>query len=187
MSYQEIIENFIGDYFICEYHFLSTEELNFSEEVRAMCEENVRARLNKAPYPPIPATIEAAKEKCLRYDHAFLFNTVTEVRDALDISACAEAMAEHENLAYELQAKFREHFGDVLTLTIDCRRCADCDCPEEPCREPKMMMGTIEGHGIQIMKTLLDLGICYDYGNKVATYFTLILFNAPSKDNECIG
>lgn len=179
MSYQEKIENIISDYFICEYHFIETEELEFSEEVRAMCQENVSARLNtKASYPPIPPTIEAAKEKCLHFKHGLLYNTVTEVRDALDISACAQAMADHEALAYELQTKIKEEFGEAFVLTIDCRRCDDCDCPEDPCTNKKEMMGTMEGHGIQIMKTLIDKGICYDYGNKVATYFTLILFNA---------
>ncbi|MDO4542022.1 MAG: DUF2284 domain-containing protein [Bacillota bacterium] len=179
MSYQEKIEDIISDYFICEYHIIETSELYFSEEVRAMCEENVRARLNRSQaYPPIPPTIEAAKEKCLRFKHGILYNTVTEVRDALDISACSEAMAEHENLAYELQGKLKEEFGEAMALTIDCRRCDDCSCPEDPCHNKDEMMGTIESHGIQIMKTLIDKGICYDYGNKVATYFTLILFNA---------
>ena len=35
----------------------------------------------------------------------------------------------------------------------------------------------MDSYGVQIMKTLADRDIMYDYGINTAIYFTLILFN----------
>lgn len=176
-GYQEIIKGFIDDYPVCEYYLLKREELMFSEEVRLMCE--MEPRFDHQPWTYLPAigTIEECRDICGAFEHVFIYTTVTEVRDSRDFLACLEAKRSHEQFSYQLQEKFREHFGDVLTLTTGCAICEQCAVPGNPCRNPDKSLSTIESHGVFIMQTVEKLGICYDYGYDVATYLGLIFFN----------
>lgn len=177
-SYKEIIEEFIFEYPICEFYYLDVKDIIFSEEVRFMCENETRRDNQSWVYLPAIQSIEECKEKVRAFEHAFIFTTVTEVRDSLDFLCCLDAKKGHEQLSYNVQESFRRSFGDVLTLTTGCGICDKCAYPDETCRHPDKSFSTIEGHGIYIMKSIEETGISYDYGNNVATYISLIFFNA---------
>ena len=177
-NYKDIIESFIYDYPICELHYLNVDELIFSDKVRYICEHEC-SRCNKSwACPPAIDTIENCMEKCRAFEHVFLFTSVAEVSDCLNMTACLQAKRDHELLTLELRKRFEEHFGKVLALSTGCMICDCCTYPDEPCRHPDKRLSTIESHGILIMETAGRLGVCFDCGNNIVTYFSLIFFNA---------
>ena len=143
-SYQETIQEFIYEYPVCEFYYLERADLIFSEEVRLICEMELRYDNQPWAYPPAMATIEECVEKCGGFEHVLIFSSVTEVRDSRDFLGCMEAKRGHEQFSYNLQEKFRENFGDVLTLTTGCAICAKCAYPGEVCRYPDKCLSTIE-------------------------------------------
>ena len=174
---QETIEGFIYEYPVCEIYHIDTKDLIITEEVRQMCANEFRGGVPGWYYPPALDSIEECRERILHYRYGFLFSTVGEVNDAQDFMGCTEVRREHERLSYEIQERFREYFNDVMTLTTGCALCDPCHCAQGECIYPEKRLYTMESHGIMIMRTIVDVGLTYQYGNQVATYFTLILYN----------
>ncbi len=173
---KEIIESFIYEYPVCEVYHINVKDLIITDEVRQMCANEFRGGTPGWFYPPALDSLEECLERVHHYDHGFIFSTVTEVNDAQDFMGCTEARKNHERLSQEIQERFRSYFGDVMTLTTGCSICDTCHCAEGECLHPEERLYTMESHGIMMMRTLVDVGMTYDYGNKVATYFTLILY-----------
>ena len=177
-DYKEIIEGFIYEFPICEFHYIGFEDLMFSDKVRTICEQGC-VRYNKSwACPPAIPPIDACMKECASYEHVFLFTSVAEVSDNLNFSACLEAKRSHERMTLEIRTKFEEQFGKVLALSTGCMICDDCAYPDTPCRHPEERLSTIESHGLLIMETASQLGVCFDCGNNIVTYFSLIFFNA---------
>lgn len=177
MNNQETIESFIFDFPICEIYFIEGKDLLISDEVRIMCQNEARYENSPRIYPPALDSLEECHQRLDNFKSGILFSTIAEVNDAMDYFGCIDAMREHEKTSFAIQEKMKEHFPEVLTLTTGCALCQDCCLPTEPCRCPKDRIYTMESHGISIIKNINDTGICCNYGNKVATYLTLILFN----------
>lgn len=177
MNQQEIIEIFIYEYPVCEICHLDTKDLFITEEVRQMCANESRGAIPGWYYPPALSSIEECKMRIFRYRNGFLFSTVAEVNDAQDFMGCETVRRDHERLTYDIQERFRENFGDVMTFTTGCSFCKPCHCIQGECIYPEKRLYTMESHGIMIMRTIVDKGLTYQYGNQVATYFSLILYN----------
>ena len=173
----ETIGEFIDSYPLCEYILLDTADLTLTPEVKILSEQDAAVYCARSNVPPAPADYEKCKEEILRYRHAFLFDAVYEVRDAYDFSSCGEARKIHSDMVGELCAEFRSRFGEILPMSISCELCDDCPCPKKPCRKPAEKIVSMDSYGVQIMKTLADRDIMYDYGIDTAIYFSLILFN----------
>lgn len=174
---QELVGEFIDRYPLCEYLFLKTEELTMTPEVKILCQQDMAVYGERRNVPPAPESYEKCKEEILGYSHAFLFDAVYEVSDAYDLERCKDVVKEHSALTRELCAEFEQRFGTVMALGISCELCDDCPCPKKPCKKPKEKIVSMDSYGIQIMRTLADRDIMYDYGINTAIYFTLILFN----------
>jgi predicted metal-binding protein len=177
-DYQSIIESFVYDYPVCEFYYLSPDELVFSDKVRYICELDCPHYGKSWACPPAIAPIDRCIEECGAYAHVFLFTSVAEVPDAMDFTACLAARRDHELMTLALRKKFEEYFGKVLALSTGCMLCDECACPGAPCRRPEERLSTIESHGILVMETASRLGVTLDCGNTVVTYISLIFFNA---------
>ncbi|NLL38213.1 MAG: DUF2284 domain-containing protein [Clostridiales bacterium] len=177
-DYKQIVEEFIYDFPICEFYFLTPDELIFSDKVRIICEQQCPNYGKSWACPPGIKPVEHCIEKCSAFEHVFLFTSVAEVPDCMDFDACLEARKDHEEMTHEIRKKFRERFGEVLALSTGCMLCDKCAYPNEPCRHPDERLSTIESHGILIMQTASDLGVTLDCGNNIVTYISLIFFNA---------
>ena len=173
----EELEEFIYNYPICEFYSIKHSDLFFSEKVRYIC-ENECDHYNKswACPPAIPSVQECIKE-CEEYEHVFLFTTVAEVSDLLNLTETLEARRDHERITREIRAEFRKRYNKVMALSTGCMLCETCAYPDEPCRHPDERTSTIESHGIIIMKVAEHLGITYDCGNNMVTYFSLIFYS----------
>lgn len=174
---QDAVAEFINDYPVCEYYFLKTSELTLTPEVKQLAQQDTAVYGERRKIPPAPDTFEKCKAVIEQYRDAFLFDAVYEVDDAYDMERCKAARKEHAGLVHALNDEFRQRFGKVLALSVSCDLCEDCPCPKKPCLFPEKQVPTIDSYGVQIMKTLADRDIMYDYGINTAIYFTVILFN----------
>ena len=178
---QELAGEFLDQYPLCEYFFLKTEELTLTPEVKALCERDTAVYGERRNVPPAPSSYEKCKAEIEKFENAFLFDAVYEVDDAYDMERCEEARKTHAAMVRDLCSEFRSRFGEVMALSISCDLCDDCPCPKKPCKCPEQKIVSMDSYGVQIMKTLADRDIMYDYGINTAIYFTLILFNGAEK------
>ncbi|NLO49123.1 MAG: DUF2284 domain-containing protein [Clostridiales bacterium] len=174
----KIIEEFIYAYPVCEFACLTPGELNFSDKVRYICERECPNYGKSWACPPGIEPIGLCIEKCLAFDHVFLFTSIAEVSDCMNFDACLQARRSHEQMTRDIKKRFEERFGTVLALSTGCTLCDKCAYPDNPCRHPSDRLSTIESHGILIMETASRLGIMLDCGNNMVTYLSLIFFNA---------
>lgn len=174
----KIIEGFIYEYPICEFHFLTPEELVFSDKVRVICREDCPHYGKSWACPPAIRPVEDCIEACRAFSHVFLFTSVAQVPDVMNFDACLEARRDHERMTREIKGCFESRFGKVLALSTGCMLCDTCAYPDGPCRHPEERLSTIESHGILIMETASCLGVTMDCGNDAVVYISLIFFNA---------
>ncbi len=177
---RDAVMEFIHDYPVCEYFFLKTSELTLTPEVKLLAQQDAAVYGERRKIPPSPHSFAECKAIIEQYSDAFLFDAVYEVDDAYDMERCAGVRKEHAALVHAISDEFRQRFGKVLTLSLSCDLCEDCPCPQKACRYPEKQVPTIDSYGVQIMKTLADRDIMYDYGIHMAIYFTLILWNGEA-------
>jgi predicted metal-binding protein len=176
-DYKEIVEEFIYDYPVCEFYYLTPDDLIFSDKVRFICEQECAHYGKSWACPPGIQPIDRCIEECRAFDHVFLFTSVAEVPDCMNFDACLEARRGHEQMTHDIRKQFQARFGKVLALSTGCMLCDQCSYPDEPCRHPEDHLSTIESHGILIMETASRLGVTLDCGNDIVTYLGLIFFN----------
>jgi len=56
----------------------------------------------------------------------------------------------------------------------ECERCAWLD--GEPCRFPERMHPCVESQGINILPLIEELGVAFQYGENVVTWFSILLY-----------
>jgi predicted metal-binding protein len=175
--FKERVEEFIYEYPVCEFYFLTPDDLIFSDKVRYICEHECTHYGKSWACPPGIEPIDRCISKCRAYKYVFLFTTVAEVPDCMNFDACLEARRAHERMTEDIRKRFEASFGRVLALSTGCMLCSTCAYPNEPCRYPEERLSTIESHGILIMETASRLGVTLDCGNNIVTYLSLIFFN----------
>ena len=178
---QAIIEEILGNYPLCEYFFLPRTELTLSPAVKELCAADAAVYGERRHVPPALQSYEKCVAELEQYSDALLFDAVYEVADAYDLERCAEARVAHGQTVRNIADEMEAHFGKVLPLSISCDLCEDCPCPKGRCKLPEKKIASMDSYGVQIMKTLADRDIMYDYGIDTAIYFTLILFNGANE------
>jgi predicted metal-binding protein len=176
-GFQESIDEFIYAYPVCEFYYLTPDNLIFSDKVRTICELGCPHYGSSWACPPGIGDINSCIKECRKYRHVFLFTSIASVPDCLDFTACLNARGEHERMTRDIRKQFELRFGKVLALSTGCMLCDTCTYPLEACRHPQERLSTIESHGILIMETASRLGVTLDCGNDIVTYISLIFFN----------
>ena len=97
----------------------------------------------------------------IKYLTVYLFSTENWKRSADEVEAL---MKEQGVVPYILSTE----------ACAVCERCAYLD--GEPCRYPERMHPCVESHGINILPTLEELGIPFQYGENVVTWVSLLFF-----------
>ena len=176
---QEILEEKLAELPLYCYQFFDPQELEFSQRVRWICEHECPMYGKSWACPPGVGTVEECRAKCLSYNKALLISSLTEVADIADLEATLAIRRDHESLTDQVGDILRAHGLDPYVLSTEscalCPRCAILD--GQPCRHPERMHPCVESQGINIIPTLEENGLEFQYGQNVVTWVSLLLFH----------
>ena len=88
----EKIEAFLADYPICQYGFLKSEDILFSDKVRYICEKECPRYGKSWSCPPAVGEVADCKKHCISYQYALVFTTLSEVEDIDDMEETLASM-----------------------------------------------------------------------------------------------
>jgi predicted metal-binding protein len=178
MLNREILEAQLSELPLYVYHFLEPKELEFSSRIRWICEHECPMYGKSWACPPAVGTVEECRGKCLGYQNALMIATITEVNDIANIEETLATRPGHEAITNQVRDLFRQQGIEPYILSTEscaeCERCAYLD--GEPCRLPERMHPCLESHGINILTVIEDLGLSFQYGENVVTWFSLLLY-----------
>ena len=161
------------------YAYIDPASLEFSSRIRWIC-ENECPMFNKTwACPPAVGSVDACKGKCQSYVNCLMISTITEVEDIASIEQTLATRPEHEAVTHEVADLIRQQGIEPFVLSTEaCTLCDHCAWPEgKPCRYPEKMHPCVESHGINIIPVLEEQGICFQYGENVVTWISLLFFN----------
>ncbi|SHI02743.1 Predicted metal-binding protein [Sporobacter termitidis DSM 10068] len=163
---------------VYDYAFIKSDQVVFTDVFRRLCEENSCGMYNKSwACPPAVGTVEACKGKCLAFENAFVFTSVSELEDVYDVEEWLKFRVIHEAMTEKVVGVFRREFENVLPLSTEgCTVCKTCAYPDKPCRFPDRMFPAVEGYGIAVTQLAKAGGLSYNNGPGTLTYFSAIFF-----------
>ena len=162
---------------IAQYEFFATEELEFSQRIRTVCQMECPRYGKTWACPPGVGSVEECRARCLSYPQGLLISSLTEVSDIADIEACLATRAPHEELTHQVIGLLKAQGLEVYGLSTEsCALCKECTYPNAPCRKQGQMLPCVESHGIIVTALAEKYGICYDYGGNIVTWFSLLLY-----------
>lgn len=163
---------------IHEYAFIEPEQVEFSTEVRRLCEKNACGMYGTSwACPPAVGSIEECQSKCRSFSHAFVFTTAGSLKSRYNVKEWLELRVVHEEITDQVAKIFRSEFERVLILSTEgCMICKTCTYPNQPCRFPDRMYPATEGYGILVTQLAKTCNIKYNNGANTLTYFSVIFF-----------
>lgn len=178
MLNRELLESQLCDLPLYIYHFFQPSELDFSDRIRYICEQECPMYGKSWACPPAVGSMSECQKKCLSHPNALLISTITEVNDIANIEETLSTRPEHEKITNQVRELMREQGINPYVLSTEscsaCERCAYLD--GQPCRQPDRMHPCVESHGINILPLIEELGIMFQYGENVVTWFSLFLY-----------
>ena len=161
------------------YLYIDPESLEFSDRIRYICSAECPMYGKTWACPPAVGEVAACQAKCLSYNSCLMVGTVTETDDIADIEKTLLTRPEHEQLTNEIRQLFRQQGVEPYILSTEacavCDRCAYLD--GQPCRKPERMHPCLESHGINIIPTLEENGLDFQFGGNIITWYSLLFFN----------
>ena len=178
MLNRELLEAQLSELPLYVYHFFTPGELEFSDRIRWICEHECPMYGGSWACPPAVGSVNHCKAKCLTYKNALVISTITEVADIANIEETLSSRPDHEAVTNEVRDLFRAQGIEPYILSTEscaeCDRCAYLD--GQPCRFPERMHPCVESHGINILPLIEELGLTFQYGENVVTWFSLLLY-----------
>lgn len=176
----EEIEVFITKFPIYQYEFIKTDEIEFTDRVRAICKQECPRYGSSWSCPPAVGSVDKCKERCMEYPQALLFSSVADIADVTDIDEAVKTKRDHENMTAVIEKYMRDQSMLVYTLSSDsCCVCDKCSYPKSHCNHQEIMHPCIESHGIVVTnlaeKHLMD----YYLGEHLILWFSLVFFKTP--------
>ena len=162
---QEKLEQGLSELPLYAYHHITADDLEFADRIRWICEHECPMYGKTWACPPGVGSLMIA--------------TITEVTDISDINETLATRPEHEAITNEVGELLRQQGVEPYILSTEacalCERCAYLD--GQPCRYPEKMHPCVESHGINILSLLDKLGLAFQYGENVVTWFSLLFYN----------
>ena len=172
-----ILEAQLAELPVAQYEFFDTEELEFSQRIRTVCEIECPRYGKTWACPPGVGSVEECKARCLSYPRGLLISSLTEVSDIADIEACLATRGPHEELTHQVIDLMKAQGLEVYGLSTEsCALCENCSYPDSPCRHREKMLPCVESHGIIVTALAEKYGVVYDYGGNIVTWFSLLLY-----------
>ena len=160
------------------YHFFDPKELDFTERIRWICQNECPMYNKSWACPPAVGSVHACKAQCLRYSQCLMIVTMTEVSDIANVEEALATRPEHEALTAQVQQILREEGQEPYILSTEacaeCERCAWLD--GKPCYTPERMHPCVESHGINVIPMFDTLGIPFISGENLVTWVSMLFF-----------
>ena len=176
---RELLEAALSELPLYVYFYADPENLEFSERIRWIC-QNECPRYGKSwACPPGVGSVTQCKAKCLAYNNCLVVGTITECDDIANIDATLATRGDHEAVTNQVRELMRQQGVEPYILSTDsCAICEKCTYPEgKPCRHADVMHPCIESHGINIIPTLEENGLEFQYGENIITWYSMLFFN----------
>ena len=176
---REILEAALSELPLYVYFYTDPQTLEFSERIRWIC-QNECPRYGKSwACPPGVGSVEQCKAKCLGYSSCLVVGTITECDDIANIEATLATRGDHEAVTNQVRELMRQQGVEPYILSTDsCAICENCTYPQgKPCRHADRMHPCIESHGINIIPTLEENGLEFQYGENIITWYSMLFFN----------
>lgn len=182
MSLTEELEEFISNFPVYQYTFLTPEEVEFDEEVVEICKrECPHYNTSWSCYPAV-GKVAKSRERCMKYDGVIVFSTVAAIDPAAERKSRLETKKQHEKLTGIISDHMTGLGLRPYVLSSDtCTSCLRCGFPQEYCRHPDTLYPCIESHGIVTTNLLQDCGMDYYMGDDLNLLFTVIFYENPYK------
>lgn len=161
------------------YTYIDPKTLKFSDRIRYICKAECPMYNKTWACPPAVGEVRECQNRCLGYNSCLMVGTITETDDITDMEQTLCTRPEHEALTNEIRQLFRQQGVEPYILSTEacavCNRCAYLD--DKPCRHPDRMHPCLESHGINIIPTLEEQGLDFQYGRNIITWYSLLFFN----------
>ena len=162
---------------ICEYAWLTPEQIPFLEQVRYICKTECPMYGTSWSCPPAVGTVDECKNRCMQYEGAFVFTTMAEVTDISNLQETLSTRKAHETITHRIGSLMKQQTSDILILSTEsCANCETCTWPEAACRNPEHMYPCIESYGILVTEIAEKCGITFLSGANIVTWFSLIFY-----------
>ena len=175
---QALLEEKLSGLPLYVYGFIDPQKLEFSDRIRYICEHDCPMYGSSWACPPGVGSLEECKARCLGYKNCLLISTITEVNDIANLHETLETRPPHEKLTNQVRDILRELGAQPYVLSTEscavCERCAYAD--GLPCRMPGRMHPCVESQGINIIPTLEELGLDFQFGANIVTWVSLLLY-----------
>ena len=175
---KELFEQQLSQLPLYSYAWIDPRQLEFNQRIRWICQHECPMYGKTWACPPGVGTVEHCAGKCRSFDNCLMIATITEVEDIADIQQTLATRPEHEEITNQVGAFLEEQGVKPYILSTEacaiCQRCAIED--GQPCRHPERMHPCVESHGINIIPVLEEQGICFQYGENVVTWISLLFY-----------
>ena len=175
---KELFEQQLSQLPLYSYAWIDPRQLEFNQRIRWICEHECPMYGKTWACPPGVGTVEHCAGKCRNFENCLMIATITEVEDIADIQQTLATRPEHEEVTNQVGAFLEEQGVKPYILSTEacaiCQRCAIED--GQPCRHPDKMHPCVESHGINIIPVLEEQGICFQYGENVVTWISLLFY-----------
>ena len=174
----EILETRLAELPLLGYFFIDPKSLEFSERIRFICETECPMYGKTWACPPGVGTVESCRCRCQDFEDCLMIATVTEVSDISNLEETLATRPGHEAITNQVRDILRELGAQPYVLSTEactlCQRCAYLD--GQPCRYPEKMHPCVESHGINLIPTLEENGIEFQFGGNVVTWVSLLFY-----------
>ena len=179
MINESILEQQLAQLPLYTYAYVDPKSLEFSSRIRYICETECPMHGKTWACPPAVGSVDACAQTCRSYSRCLLIGTITECEDIADIAATLATRPAHEEITNRVGDLLREQGVEPYILSTEacaiCPRCAWLD--GQPCRFPEKMHPYVESHGINLIPTLESLGLEFQYGENIITWYSLLFYN----------
>ena len=178
MLNRELLEQQLLELPLYAYFFIQPETLEFSDRIRWICEHECPMYGKSWACPPGVGTVSECRGKCLKYRNCLMIATITEVSDISDINETLATRPEHEQITNQVRDLMRQQGVEPYILSTEsCAECERCGYLDgEPCRLPERMHPCVESHGINLLGPIDEVGLAFQYGENVVTWFSLLFY-----------
>ena len=163
-----------------QYGIIDTADINFSQEVRKMCEVNTCQKYGKTwACPPAVGTVEECKKRIQQYEKMVVFTGKYDLEDSFDFEGMMAGAKNFSHSCRIFDEAVKPYLTDYLMFSNEgCDLCKNCTYPNEPCRFPDRVHGSLEGNGIFVSEIAQMANVNYNNGANTVTYFGALVCNS---------